>query len=954
MKKVAFFAALAALLSACTEVEKKQTEFGTKLIEKVEKTGDEIVIPYQKWELPNGLTLVIHEDHSDPIVHVDVTYHVGSAREQLGRSGFAHFYEHMMFQGSDHVADEEHIKTISAAGGQMNGTTNSDRTNYFETLPSNQLEVALWLEADRMGYFLDAVTQEKFEIQRATVKNERGQNYDNRPYGLVREKVGQALYPYGHPYSWSTIGYIDELNRATLDDLKNFFLRWYGPNNATLTVAGDVNPEEVIAMTEKYFGPIHRGPEVEDVTLEKVTLDEDRYISYEDNIRFPLIRFAFPTVPNRHPDEAPLDVLSEIMGGSKSSIFYQKFIKPQIAINAQVSHPCQELAGQFEFTVLPFPGKTLAEMESMIREVIDGFENYEISDDDLQRFKSQIEVQTIQQISSVSGKASMLAMWETFEGNPNYIGKDLERYKNVTKEDVMRVYNQYIKGQNAVVLSVYPKGQPELKAQEDNFTPVLTDSTYKADDSQFADLRYVKGEDNFDRSIKPTPSENPSIKLPDYWTQNFDNGLEVIGVKNDEVPTFALRLAIKAGHRFEDPAKAGVASLTASLLTESTEKYTTEELHNKLDVLGSSISASANSEEIIVNITGLKKNLDETLELAQEVLFRPKFSVDDFNRLKNQQLEQIANQVTEPTVIANNTFKKVLYGDDHIMAIPTIGTMESVSSIDLADVTTFYENHLVPNVSRLVVVGDVDETEIVAKLDFMKSWEQKEVTFQEEAALPALDQTKIYLVNKTGAPQSEIRIGYMALPYDATGEYYKAKLMNFPLGGAFNSRINLNLREDKGWTYGTHSYFSGSNFVGPFTTGGGIKGSATDSAVVEYMKEFKNYADNGVTDEELSFVKSSLGQSDALKYETNSQKASFIDQILKYDLEGNFIEKQNTILANITKDEINALAKKHLPYDKMAIIVVGDKESIYPGLSKLNYEIVNMNLGDELEAMKRN
>lgn len=953
MKRIAFFAAIVVLLSACTETV-NQTEFGTKLIEKVEKKGDEVIIPYQKWELPNGLTLIIHEDHSDPIVHVDVTYHVGSAREQLGRSGFAHFYEHMMFQGSDHVADEEHIKTVSAAGGQMNGTTNSDRTNYFETLPSSYLETALWLESDRMGYFLDAVTQQKFEVQRATVKNERGQSYDNRPYGLVREKVAQALYPYGHPYSWPTIGYLDELNRATLDDLKNFFLRWYGPNNATLTVAGDVNPEEVIAMAEKYFGPINRGPEVEDVTIEKVTLTGDNYISYEDNIRFPLIQFAFPTVPNRHPDEAPLDVLSEIMGGSKSSIFYQKFIKPQIAINAQVSHPCQELAGQFEFTVLPFPGKTLAEMETLIREVIEEFDSYEISDDDLQRLKSQIEAQTIQQMSSVSGKASMLAMWETFEGNPNYIGKDLERYRNVTKEDVKRVYNQYIKGQHAVVLSVYPKGQPELAAREDNFTPVLTDSTYKADDSEFAELKYVKGEDNFDRSKKPAPGANPTIKLPDYWTATLDNGLEVIGAKNDEVPTFAIRLAIKAGHRFEDPAKAGIASLTASLMTESTEKYTTEELHNKLDVLGSSISATANSEEIIVNINGLKKNLDETLELAQEILFRPKFSVDDFNRLKNQQLEQIANQVTQPVTVASNTFNEILYGKDHIMAIPSIGTTESVASIDLADVTTFYENHLAPNVSRLVIVGDVSKDEILPKLDFMKSWAKKDVVFPEDKPVPAVEQTKIYLVNKPGAPQSQVRIGYMALPYDVTGDYYKARLMNFPLGGAFNSRINLNLREDKGWTYGAGSYFSGSEFAGPFLSYGGIKGNATDSAIVEYMKEIKNYADGGISDDELAFMRSSLGQKDALDYETNSQKAGFMDQILKYDLDKNFIDQQNDILAKITKEEVNELAKKYLPYDKMIIVVVGDKESIYPGLSKLNYEIVNMNLGDELQAMKKN
>ncbi|MEK7224752.1 MAG: pitrilysin family protein, partial [Bacteroidota bacterium] len=275
----------------------------TKLVEKVAKQGSEIVIPYEKYVLPNGLTLIIHEDHSDPVVHVDVTYHVGSAREEIGKSGFAHFFEHMMFQGSDNVADEQHFKIVSDAGGTLNGTTNRDRTNYFETVPSNQLEKMLWLESDRMGYLLDAVTQKKFEIQRSAVKNERGQNYDNRPYGLLQEFAAKNLYPYGHPYSWLTIGYVEDLNRVDVNDLKNFFLRWYGPNNATLTVGGDVKPADVVKLAEKYFGAIPRGPEVNPVVVPPAILDQDRYVSYNDNYaRVPLMAVVYPTVPLYHKD----------------------------------------------------------------------------------------------------------------------------------------------------------------------------------------------------------------------------------------------------------------------------------------------------------------------------------------------------------------------------------------------------------------------------------------------------------------------------------------------------------------------------------------------------------------------------------------------------------------------------------------------------------------------------
>lgn len=945
MKHIILLILTATFLTACEQQESnntKRTEFGSERIEQVAGEGEEVTIPYEKWELPNGLTLIVHEDHSDPIVHVDVTYHVGSAREQLGRSGFAHFFEHMMFQGSDHVADEEHIKIVQEAGGSMNGTTNTDRTNYFETLPSNQLEVGLWLEADRMGYFLDAVTQRKFEVQRATVKNERNQRYDNRPYGLVWEKVGQALYPFGHPYSWPTIGYINELNWATLEDLKNFFLRWYGPNNATLTIAGDVDPEEVVALTEKYFGPIPKGPQVEDMAVDTVNLEGDRYISYEDNVHFPMIKFAYPTVPIYHPDEAPLDVLSEILGGGKSSIFYQKFIKTEIANRANASNPCRELAGQFEMTVMPYPGHHLADIDSMIRAEIEAFEDYEITDDDLQRFKSKKEAQTLRSIESVNGKARLLAQWETFTDNPDYIQQDLQRYRQVTKEDVKRVFNKYIKGENAVILSVYPKGQPELKAAPDNFEPRFVDSTHVPADSQFAGLTYEKGEDEFDRSIKPEPTENPTIQLPEYWTETFDNGLEVIGAQNEEVPTFAIRLAVKGGHRLEPREKAGIANLTANLMTESTENYTTEELANELEILGSRINATAQDDELIVNVSGLTKNLEPTLELMEEVIFRPRFSESDFKRLKNKQLEDISDQQTKPWAIAANTFERVLHGEEHIMSLPVIGTSETVGNIELADVKEYYEQHLAPNVSRMVIIGDVQRDEVLPEMDFLRHWEQQEVTYPTLPETPDIEETKLFLVNREGAPQSMVLMGCLALPYDATGDFYRATLMNFSLGGSFTSRINLNLREDKGWTYGARSSVSGSEYPGAYRAGGAIKGNATDSAVMEIMKEIKSFAEEGITPEELKSMRISIGQQDALKYETNRQKAGFMDRILKYDLPEDFLDKQDDILANITKEEIDALAKKYLPYDQMAIVVVGDKASIYDDLSELGYEIVEL------------
>jgi zinc protease len=440
-----------------------------KLVEKVATKNGDVNIPYEKYVLSNGLTVVLHEDHSDPIVHVDVTYHVGSAREEIGKSGFAHFFEHMQFQGSDNVADEQHFKIITAAGGTLNGSTNLDRTNYYETVPANQLEKMLWLEADRMGYFLDAVTQKKFEIQRSTVKNERGQNYDNRPYGLVNEFGSKNLYPYGHPYSWLTIGYVEDLNRVDVQDLKNFFLRWYGPNNATLTIGGDLKPAEVIKWVEKYFGSIPRGPEVTKTVLPAVQLTSNRYVSYVDNYaKVPMMVKTFPTVPNYHPDMGALTCLAQVLGQGKNSLLYQSFVKSQKALQASANSRLSELAGEMSFQFVPLPGKSLAAMDSMFTTALIEFEKIGVTDADIDKFKGGIEAQYINGLQSVSGKVSQLAAFQTFTGNPNQTAKMLSMYRSVTKADVLRVYQTYIKDKYCVTVSVLTKSNNTGVAQPDN------------------------------------------------------------------------------------------------------------------------------------------------------------------------------------------------------------------------------------------------------------------------------------------------------------------------------------------------------------------------------------------------------------------------------------------------------------------------------------------------------
>jgi zinc protease len=917
-----------------------------RLVEKVTKQGDELVIPYEKYVLPNGLTLVIHEDHSDPVVHTDVTYHVGSAREEIGKSGFAHFFEHMMFQGSDHVADEQHFKIVTESGGQLNGSTTRDRTNYYETVPSNQLEKTIWLEADRMGFLLDAVTQKKFEIQRETVKNERGQRVDNVPYVPGIELMSKSMYPYGHPYSWLTIGYIEDLNRVNVNDLKNFFMRWYGPNNATLTIGGDVDPKQVVKMVEKYFGPIPSGPKVEDMPKSVPHLDSHRFVSYTDNYaRVPMMRKVFPGVPNFDRDMAPLDCLAQILGQGNNSVFYQELVKKQLALSATANNSNSELSGEFTIQVVPYPGKSLGSMFYLIDQALTAFEKRGVTDADIAQFKGQIEAQNINALQSVAGKVSQLAFYQTFGGNPNLIGRELERYRNVTKEDVMRVYNQYIKMKHCVVVSILTKGQEALTTGKDNFN--IDKTKYVAPQYGYDGLVYSKPKDNFDRAVIPSAGPNPVIKVPAFWKKDQDGGIKIIGSENSELPTVTLSVKIPGGHLLQanDLSKAGLASFFATMMEQDTKVRSAEDFNKELDKLGSTINVVSGVDGISFQVFSLKKNLDATLALLEERMLSPKFNDDDFARLKRQRIEGFKQIKSQPATVATNVFNVLSYGPKNILGISQNGTEETVGGFTLQDVQGYYDNYMTSDGASVVVVGDIKQEEILPKLSFLNKLPKKKIQLPSIAASAPVDKTKIFLVDVKNAAQSEFRVGYTTnLKYDATGDYYKAGLSNFALGGGFNGRLNINLREDKGWTYGASSAFSGDKYTGRFIFNSAIKAGATDSALSEVIREIKDYTSTGIKDDELVFMKSALGQLDALRYETGFQKAAFIGRILEYDLPGNFVDTQNDILKNMTKPELDAIAKKWINADKMNILIVGDKARILPGLEKMGYEIVELDV----------
>jgi zinc protease len=942
-----FFAASIAVVSA-----------QSTLVDKIEPSADGLTIPYSKYKLPNGLVVMVNEDHSDPVATVMITYKVGSDRESIGKSGFAHFFEHMMFGGSKHLADKQHFRMISAAGGNMNGNTTEDRTQYFNNIPSNQVEVALWLEADRMGYLLDSLTQKKFEIQRSTVKNEKNQNQVNQPYGMIEEFMGQTLYPYGHPYSWPTIGYVDDLDRESLADLKNFFLRWYGPNNAILTISGDVDSKQVMTWVEKYFGNIKQGPEVKKMRVAPVTLASDKYFSYKDKVYLPLTYRVYPTVPKFHKDEPALDVLAEMMGGGNNSIFYKNFVKTERAAQVEIGNQTKELSGEFEIAVFPYPpdeafedytayDKMFKLTEDSIKSTLNQFEKTGITDEALQRVKAKLEAQIVGGAESTYAKAAILSEWEMVLGRPFNIKDELDRYTKVSKEDVIRVFNKYIKGAGAGVVNVYPRisDKDSVKSNNPNAGMVLKE------EPEYAGLTFVPLSDTPDRWKKPDPQAPKVAKVPEYYTSQLKNGLKIIGTKTSETPTIEILLTIDGGNLIlnsDELKKNGIAELTADLLNEGTKNFTTEQISAELDKLGATLTFTADKTTSRVTVSCLKKNLDATLKLFEEKLLRPRFDEKDFKRVKKQLKENLAQQKSNADYVASAAFSSVLYGNS-IWGLNPV--KKNIEKLELAQVKSYYDKFYSPSVARLVIVGDVDQAEILPKLNFLNNWQAKDVKINSAVSTSEVDPV-VYVVDKMGAPSSVVRIGSPSIPYDATGEYFKNSVANFMLGGNFNSRLNLNLREDKGYTYGINSGFRADKYKGTFVIGAAVKRKETGNSMSEIMKEVQNYMKNGVTDADVEFTKSCILNQDAMKYETNNNKANFLGKILEFNLSKDFPAQQAQVLKAMTKEDFNNQIKKAIDPTKTAIVIVGDKVAIKKQLESLNINVKDFNEKLNLKKFK--
>ena len=920
-----------------------QDEF--ELIEKVEAQPGKVIIPYSKYKLKsNDLTLIIHEDHSDPVVHVQVAYHIGSARESVRNSGFAHFFEHMMFQGSGNVDDEEHFSIINGSGGTNNAFTSFDKTVYINTAPSNMTETMLWLEADRMGTHLDGFTKKKFENQRNAVKNEKRQRYDNQPYGMVNEVLFQTLYK-DHPYEWTPIGYVDDLDIASYEDLRNFFLRWYGPNNATLVVSGDVDPAEVMAWVSKYYGTINKCPDVRDERARNPILNQDYYVTIKDYIRAPLTVMAIPTVPEFHEDEAALDVLAQIIGGGQSSILYKNLVKTEKALSANAGHNALELSGFFGIQILTLPkqfgGLGASEAVDAIKQAMKDFEKQGVNDDVFEVVKSQSLRSAYGTLNSVSSKALALSHYHMMKGNGYNLQDDIDRYEKLTKQDVIDAYNKYIKGKSAVIVRVEPDEERRPVDEEPPSRSVNPHANEaKKVDRQYVGLEYNPPKDNFDRSVQPTASEPKAATTPSFFVSSLDNGLKVIGSQSNEAPLVYMYFTIDGGHLLEanKKVKTGVAALTAIMMEKGTKNLNSEEFSRSLEKLGSSISFSSGMDATTIFVSSLKENLDATLKLLEDALFNPLFDEEEFKRERKRLADNVDISMKQPGTMMSLAWNRIFYGGTILEELAT-GTNADIYKIKIKDVIEFYNTYYVANKTKLAIVGDISQDEAMNSIQFLSKWKQGSFDIPALPSFKDPGKTKIYLVDKPYASQSTIWIGHMSNTYDYNGTYFKSTVMNYALGGAFNSRINLNLREDKGFTYGARSYFSGNNYYGYYRFSSEIRKNATDSAISEVMYEINNFVKNGITQEELDFTKNSLILSQALNYESPFQKLIFLSNMLEYDLPADYVDQQTAIIQNMTVEEVNKLAQENLRPEGLVIIVVGHAYKIREGLEALGYEV---------------
>ena len=868
----------------------------------------------EKYTLANGLQVIFHEDRKLPAVNVNLWYHVGSKNEKPGRTGFAHLFEHMMFQGSKHV-EGEFLSLAERAGanlqtGGVNGTTNNDRTNYFETVPSESLEYALWLESDRMAFLLDALTEEKLNNQRDVVKNEKRQG-ENQPYGRAFSIIFEELFSADHPYAHSVIGSMEDLSAASLDDVKEFFRTYYTPNNATLAIVGNFDPAKAKVLIQKYFGPIAAGPALERPELYPVSLDAEKRVSVSDRVPQSRVYRVYPATAYFQADEAALDTVASVLADGKTSRLYKSLVyEKQLASDVNAFNYSLESAGGFFIIATARPGHTLAELEAAIDAEIRKLATEGPTADEIESAKAKRElgfVDGLQRIGGFGGKADIINTYNTYLGSPDHFAEDIARYRKVTPADVRSATAKYLDTTKRLVVSYEPETSGRADAQE------------------------------FDRKTPPAFGARATFATPVPKTKTLANGLTVVAVERRELPSVSVSLVTKTGAAVDPVGKPGTAWMTAEMLDEGTTSRSALQLSAELDRLGSTLGAFGGTESSTVSIGSLTRNLDATMTLMAGVALRPSFPAEELDRQRKQRLDAIVQEEQNPAAAAGLTFPKLVYGADHPYGHPVAGTKASIEALTVAELKAFHAANYVPNSSALIFVGDVtlDQAVALAEKQF-GAWAKGTAAKITLPDVKGPTENVVYLMDRQDAPQSQIRIGALGLARTSP-DYYAVELMNTILGGAFSSRLNLNLREDKGYSYGAFNGFTSRSLGGYWASNAGVKTGVTKESLVEIQKELRGITgERPVTADEMAQAKSNLIRGYAQRFETNGQVAGEIGTLWVYGLPLETLGRYESTIDAITPDQVAAAAKKYIDPGKTVILIVGDRSKIEESVRSLN------------------
>ena len=893
--------------------------------------GGRLAVRHEKLRLANGFELILVEDHRLPLVAFNLWVHAGPRNEAAGQTGFAHLFEHLMFAGTRHIPRGKADRIIDAAGGtDSNGSTDFDRTNYYFTLPSNQLELGLWLKSDMLGYMIDEVDSVALANQQDVVRNERRQSIENRPYGIVDEAIYRELFPAGHPYRPLVMGSHADIQSIKLADVKAFARRYYRPNNATLVLAGDFDPARAKALVQKYFGPLQPGEAVPEVKVAQPKITAERRITVTDRIELPRLTMAWHTPAVFQPGDAELDVASHILGGGKSSRLYKTLVyDKQLAQSVQVQQGSASLGSVFSVEVLARPGKSLDEIEAVVNAELDALAGAKPPTlEELQRARAAIETGLLARLEKLGALADQINYYNQQAGDPGYVGKDLARYQALSPEDVRAVVAAQLRRDARVVAQALP-GDKQLAPEVP--TPSMPTKASKGE-------REAMNAPAAWRRRQPQPTAAAPLAIPQAQRSVLPNGLALIHIPRPGLPLVSASLVLRAGQSANPPAQPGLASFTAAMLQEGTCTRSAQQLADEASALGLALSSGAGSDSAVISVGSLKRNFAPGLALLADMAMNPAFDAAEIARLKSARLAALAQQREEPEAIAALTAARAVYGDAHLLGQNPLGSEVSIAAVDAAALRAFWQQHYRPDQAALVVAGDIDAAELRALAEqHFGAWQRPAAEAAASAAplaKPQPTRSRIVFVDKPGAQQTALAVVAPG-PRAGVPDEAALKIANAALGGLFTSRINTQLREVKGYTYGIYSGFNQGRELGDFGIRGSVRSDATGAALKDMFREIEAMRAKPMGKPELERVRNAQLLALPGLFDTNAALASGYAGEWAKGLPADHLATLPARYRAVTAQDALRALRTHLRPEDLIVVAVGDKGQVEPQLKGL-------------------